>query len=230
MSKIDYKIAKQYFSGSAKVACGLCLIITIIFIIGIFTSGEEGRISCIIFTLVFGLLTFFSAKGIKELSDVLEEINNKIRPDILNQALNSLGLDIEQCNIIDPVIMGEDAYSNIFSNFSYNAEDDFTSNHRFLVLLFSENQLLYYNYTFSLISDEENIISGEFFYKDIVGFKIENKEFEFEKEGKIFKVSKQTFTLMTTGGTAFETPINKSDEEKIQGMRQLLREKKNAMN
>nr|MCR5260352.1 hypothetical protein [Candidatus Gastranaerophilales bacterium] len=183
-------------------------------------------------TLILGFMSFYFFSNIKNLSEVKQEIKNSIGKRIINQATNALGIDIEQCKLIKPVIMHGDAYSNIFNQYAYNMKDDFTSNYSFLVLLFSENQLFYYIYTFSLISDEENITSGEFFYKDVVAFKTESKKVEITlmNNTKTISKTKIKFTLMTTGGNAFEMIIKKKDEEKIQGMRQLLREKKNAMN
>ena len=233
MARIDYRIARKYFSNLSTWAWTLA-VFTVLCFFGVFSGDSELIGPSIVLAILLGIPAFFCFKNIKKLSDVLEEINTKIKSEILDKATNALGIDIEQCNVIDPVIMSGDAYSNNFTQFRYHAGDDFTSNHRFLVLLFSENQVFYYDYTFSLISDEENVTSGEFFYRDVVAFKTESKTMELAIGGNnrhnLRKASKLTFSLMTTGGNAFETPINKSDEEKIQGMRQLLREKKNAMN
>ena len=230
MADLDYSIAIKYFKNS-KAGAWVCTIIAIFGALALF-GGAVGEGSVI--TLLFGFWAFMLFRNNKKLSDVLEEIDTKIRPEILEKATNALGIDIEQCKVIDPVIMSGDAYANNFTQFKYHAGDDFTSNHRFLVLLFSETQVFYYDYTFSLISDEKKTTSGEFFYRDVVAFKIDSKTIELElnvnNAKQLHKASKTTFSLMTTGGNAFETPINKEDEAKIQGMRQLLREKKNAMN
>lgn len=236
MAEIDYSLMKAYFDSVNQAKFGVVMgIITAISILVALCALFEGAYSVMFVSFgcvaIFGFGAVFQFQSIKKLPIVLEEIEESIGSRIVSMAVNSLGLDIEQCNIISPVIISGDAYSNNFNQFAYHTVDDFTSNHCYLVLLFSENQMFYYVYTFSLISDEENVTSGEFFYKDVVAFKTESKKMELTLNNtQPINKSKLTFSLMTTGGNAFEMPINKKDEGKIQGMRQLLREKKNTMN
>ena len=112
------------------------------------------------------------------------------------------------------------------------------------VLLFSENQMLYFNCCFDLLTEKASLVSTEeFFYKDIVSTSTDNIETMYEdEEGKIQKLeSADCFRVRTSGGTAVEVILSSPKlleiwgggviateyiEDAISKIRKVLREKK----
>lgn len=229
MKKIDLSITSDYFypSCAGKILVWSLVLGGVLFYI--FTNTNNPiylilAINCIV--VAVGAIWRLSTKA--KFNEVACEIQ-KIRSTITNYAMNELGLDIEECQEIEPVILEfKDYETDYFSSFVYKPDDDMPSNYRFMVLFFSENQMYYYDYIFSLLNDESYVNTGEYFYKDIVAFNTQNKREEFTYNGQKYSKQYQIFSLKTIGGEAFATYINREDERSIQGMRQLLREKKKA--
>ncbi|MBD5401767.1 hypothetical protein HDR58_03045 [bacterium] len=223
-NNIDYDITNRYFAPSS-VGCGcICLILAIIGVCAFFPAIgllKDNDFGAGIFTLLisFGSLaiTYFWFKNLNEkptLNDIYQEIY-KVKGKMLSLATQKLGVNLEDCNVIEPVILSlKKSSDSRISKYEMNEDDNFPSNHRFVVLLFSDNQVFVYDYTFSLIIKESYDSTSEYFYRDIVNFNTDNTEDSLK------------FSIITSGGTSFTADISKDDEEKIQKMRQLLRKKK----
>jgi hypothetical protein len=112
------------------------------------------------------------------------------------------------------------------------------------VLLFSDNQMLYFNCCFDLLTEKASLVSTEeFFYKDIVSTSTDNIETMYEdEEGKMQRLeSADCFRVRTSGGTAVEVILSSPKlleiwgggviptdyiEDAISKIRKVLREKK----
>lgn len=232
MHNINYYLTRDYFySTCAGAVLGWSLLIFIImtylFDMDKVNNGWAIIYGIVSLIVVIGAIYRLCTKT--NVSAVNQEIK-KTKATIISEAIDELGIDPDECKVIKPVTLEYKVYEpSFFNSYIYKEEDDMPSNRKILVLCFSENQIFYYDYTFSLISNENVKNTGEFFYRDIVGFNIQSKKEIFTYRNQNYTRNYQIFTLKTTGGDDFSIGINKEDENKIQGMRQLLREKKKAM-
>ena len=112
------------------------------------------------------------------------------------------------------------------------------------ILLFSDNQMLYYNCCFDLLTEKASLVSTEeFFYKDIVSTSTDTIETLYEDEkGQMQKFdAADCFRIRTSGGTAVEVVLTSPKllelwgggviptdfiEDAISKIRKVLREKK----
>jgi hypothetical protein len=112
------------------------------------------------------------------------------------------------------------------------------------ILLFTNNQMLYFNCCFDLFTEKISLVSTEeFFYKDIVSTSTDTIETTWEnKEGEIHKLEvADCFRVRTSGGTAVEIILTSPNlleewgggviptdyiEDAISKIRRVLREKK----
>jgi hypothetical protein len=112
------------------------------------------------------------------------------------------------------------------------------------ILLFSENQMLYFNCCYDLLTEKASLINTEeFFYKDIVSTSTDSIETTYEDEkGQIQKLeTADCFRVRTSGGTAVEVILTSPKlleiwgggvipteyiEDAISKIRKVLREKK----
>lgn len=147
------------------------------------------------------------------LEDIQKEIE-KVKQELPSMAAQKLGIELEACSAIEPVILSFVIFTDARILTVKNTHDNFPSTHCLVVLLFSDSQVFCYRYTFSLTHDKSYDSMDEYFYKDIVSFKTDEKRDFLE------------FSIVTNGGTSFTANVEKIHEEKIQKMRKLLREKK----
>jgi len=171
--------------------------------------------------------------------------------EAVNKALNKFGLDIDQFQEIDPIIISGPYFNDIISYTRFQRGKDGKvrpSNSEITVFLFSAEQVFKYNCRRSLVkSDEISESTDEYFYRDIVtvSTETESKEFksgtkkvplgnnQFREEDVMDKLSFETFVMATTGGTRISCAVRTVDDtlqRSINAMRQLLREKKSVHN
>ncbi len=249
MIDIDYELTNRYFTPITTPTepesngCGTfiaCLILGFIGFAAItasvetFLQDKDFAVGFIILLMAMGLLAFpfFKIKSLifkpkklekkevekkveKDVSfeDVWKEID-KIKEELPSIAAQKLGIKLEDCSAIEPVILSFSVFKDECIITTTKRIDNFPSTHCLVTLLFSDSQLFCYRYTFSLTHDKSYDSMDEYFYKDIVSFKTaENKDF-------------LEFSIITNGGTSFTANVEKIHEEKIQKMKQLLREKK----
>lgn len=233
LKSIDYEKTYGYFYPriTAKAAAIIAFIIAILLSSILYNFLDAGAffVGFIIFAVIFGWLMYWECTSRTTHAEMLNMLE-KAKKDVLKQAVRDLGLDIESISVIKPIILPAKGYENRFGDFAYREEYSMPSNYTFLVILFSENQMYFYQYTFSLISSSQyDANTGEYFYRDIVAFNTKSDKINVYCNQRTIICNSTKFWITTAGGNAFETYIDKADEKKIQGMRQLLREKKNAM-
>lgn len=112
------------------------------------------------------------------------------------------------------------------------------------ILLFTDNQMLFFNCCYDLISEKVSLVNTEeFFYKDIVSTSTDTIETTYEGDkGEVFKLAvADCFRVRTSGGTAIEVVLTSPKllemwgggviptdyiEDAISKIRKVLREKK----
>ncbi len=112
------------------------------------------------------------------------------------------------------------------------------------ILMFTDNQMMYFNCSYDVLSEKAHSISTEeFFYKDIVSTSTDNIETTWmNDEGEVQKLdSADCFRVRTSGGTAIEVVLTSPKlmelwgggviptdyiEDAISKIRKVLREKK----
>lgn len=151
---------------------------------------------------------------------------------VKDRALRKLGISIESVLEIDPVcFQGYDIGSSILST---NRGDIWVgSSYQVTWLFFSDRQVFYYQYNFSSIDNDENEMTEEYFYKDIIGFststvRTEAHGYSPQGQPQTEIISQLTFQMKTAAG-ALECSLRKNDitaERSIKNMREVLRLKK----
>jgi hypothetical protein len=151
------------------------------------------------------------------------------------KALNKIGLDEDQLKEIEPVQFEGYVFENAYSKKS--DKDDLWRSSRYQIswLFFSATQLYAYQYTFNMDNFDKKEQTLEYFYKDVTNFATSSDTEETEvwnKKAKKFmkeKINSNRFTIVVPGDK-FYCSLKQNDETEraIQGMKALLREKKNA--
>lgn len=154
--------------------------------------------------------------------------------DFKKKGLEKIGLDEDELKEIEPVHF--EGYQFDTNCLSKQGEDGRWRSSKYQVswLFFSVNQVFLYQYTFNMDADGKNEATEEYFYKDITNFSTSSDTVEtsvFNKEtnkNEIQKINSNRFAV-TVPGDKFYCSLEQSNytEQAIQGMRSLLRDKKN---
>lgn len=157
------------------------------------------------------------------------------RNDYRQKALNKIGLDESQVSEIEPVHF--EGFQFDKNSFSKKGEDKKwrSSKYQITWLFFSSTQVFLYQNTFNLDEDGKKEQTEEYFYKDITNFStstdtVETPEYDDEQKKTILvNVDTNRFAL-TVPGDKFYCSMEQNDytEAAIQGMKAMLRDKKNS--
>ena len=151
--------------------------------------------------------------------------SERSRYNSMQKALDKIGLDSDEVREIPPVYFegfrGENAYTKQTASGRW-----VSTTYEIAWLFFSDSQVHVYRRRFNLDDDYTTEITDEYFYKDITAFTTISEE-EVDKDGK--RIPTTTFR-MRGAGIEFECSLSevKDFETAIRGMKQKLREKKNA--
>ncbi len=244
---MNYDYNKKYFVDDDG-SCGGVLIVIILTISGlsILSGGLKSpdiadKIAGIVMGLVLASIGFIGLGAIfirrdppkKPSDNELDKICLAQIKDLKQKALRKLGIDEEEVKLISPVVIHGYSFTRITTPIMHKTGKDNinrSSNYEAMILLFSENQVHTYKYTFSIIADEHSEDAEEYFYQDIVTIST-SSERETIKTGKAEKtIQYEAFKLTTAGGNSLVCALRDvgGTEKSIQGMRQLLRQKKTA--
>lgn len=155
--------------------------------------------------------------------------------DYKQKALNKIGLDEDQVKEIEPVH---------FEGFQYDKQslakqgDDGkyrSSKYQVSWLFFSATQVYLYQNTFNMDEDGKKEATEEYFYKDITNFStssdtVETPFYDKNKKKDVLKNVDSNRFAITVPGDKFYCSLEQNDytERAIQGMKAMLREKKNS--
>ena len=169
----------------------------------------------------------------KQYDEMVIQILN--RNDYRQKALNKIGLDESQVNEIEPVHFegfqfGKDSFAKKGDDGKWRS-----SKYQISWLFFSASQVFLYQNTFNLDEDGKKETTEEYFYRDITNFStstdtVETPEYD-EKTNKTILVNVDTNRFaLTVPGDKFYCSMeqNEYSEASIQGMKAMLRDKKNS--
>lgn len=155
--------------------------------------------------------------------------------DYRAKALAKIGLDEDQVKEIEPVHF--EGYQFDKNSFSKQGVDGKYRSSKYQVswLFFSATQVYLYQNTFNMDEDGKKEYTEEYFYKDITNFSTSTDTVETsfydakEKKGVLKNVDSNRFAL-TVPGDKFYCSMDQNDytEAAIQGMKAMLRDKKNS--
>ncbi|CAG7654004.1 hypothetical protein ACFQI7_32105 [Paenibacillus allorhizosphaerae] len=223
---MNYGRNKKYFKSTSITPWVILIIVGLLML-------SANKIVGFIMILGGAALIFLKIKGTPTDAEIdaicKSEIENAVK-----KGLSKIGIDEEQVQLIEPIVINGPCFENIAKEYLTKKGKDGrlrSSNYEFAVLLFSENQVYSYNYRFSLIENERNEKTDEYFYKDIVSVSTSSDNVKTKnKKGKEEVFNLEYFRLTTSGGTSISCSVWDvgGTERSIQGMKQLLREKKSA--
>lgn len=150
-------------------------------------------------------------------------------------ALAKLGLDEDQITEATPIQFDGYYDKRIHSACFYKIGGDRryrTSNYEAVIFFFSVEQVYCYTYRFSIIANEKQETTDEYFYRDIVSVSTASDTKTYKNaRGKQETANYEYFTLTTSGGTTITAAIrNIGDADRaINGMKSLLRNKKQQL-
>lgn len=160
--------------------------------------------------------------------------------DIKSRALKKFGVDESELTLIEPIVFfgpSLDAPAGKQSLVKRGKDGIWrTSAYNAVAVFFSESQLFIYQHTWSMVNSNRSENADEYFYKDIVSVSTQSDSETFEEFVKGTKTERQVnieaFSLRTTGGNAAKAGIERrfapNIDRQVQGMKNLIREKKAA--
>lgn len=163
---------------------------------------------------------------------VLDVLNSN---DYKQKALNKIGLDEDQVKEIEPVHF--EGFQFDKQSLAKQGDDGKYRSSKYQVswLFFSATQVYLYQNTFNMDEDGKKEATEEYFYKDITNFStssdtVETPFYDKKKMEDVLKNVDSNRFAITVPGEKFYCSLEQNDytERAIQGMKAMLREKKNA--
>jgi len=231
---MDKSKVRAYFQPPSSFGPGCLFAVGIVISLGILSSeywfiGLLGLAACVfVFVIYLNQQKRITDREIDEYC--LEKIRN-----IKNEAIKKIGIDEDEVNLIEPILIHGPYFREIQTAFLYKRGKDNidrSSNYKASVLYFSDDQIFLYSVAFSIIADERKVDTIEYFYKDIVSVTTSDETQKVKLPGSSeITVRFNEFKLTTSGGTSMTNSIISLDnetEKAIHGMRQLIRQKKHS--
>ena len=163
---------------------------------------------------------------------VLDVLNSN---DYKQKALNKIGLDEDQVKEIEPVHF--EGFQFDKQSLAKQGDDGKYRSSKYQVswLFFSATQVYLYQNTFNMDEDGKKEATEEYFYKDITNFStssdtVETPFYDKKKMKVVLQNVDSNRFAITVPGDKFYCSLEQNDytERAIQGMKAMLREKKNA--
>lgn len=224
---MDFKRNKRYFEPINWKYSIIAIIVGLIFL-------TFNALLGIVILAAAGAYLYFKIKG-RPTDEEMDAIVQKQVDLALDKGYKKLGVDPDEVNLINPIIIQGPKFSRIGKPYlSKLGKDGYvrSSNHDIMTFFFSEQQVYFYKFSFSFIEDERNESTDEYFYRDVVSVSTSETATTYfdsrTKKEETFNL--EIFKLTTSGATSMECAIRDSSsiEAQIRGMKNLLREKKSA--
>ena len=140
--------------------------------------------------------------------------------------LDQLGVDEDEVKEIAPVHFEGFKYQDAFVK--TNMKKQLVSSIYETSWFFSPNQIFVYKATMNLFDNTIHVVADEFFYRDIVSFSTLTDR---EAANTGMNIPMDSFSMLNSGGERFTCSMTNVPDAKtsIDGMKQLLREKKGNM-
>jgi hypothetical protein len=155
--------------------------------------------------------------------------------DYKQKALDKIGLDEDQVKEIEPVHFEGFLYDS--KSLAKHCDDGKYRSSKYQVswLFFSATQVYLYQNTFNMDEDGKQESTEEYFYRDITNFStstdvVETPIYDKKEKKSILKNVNSNRFALTVPGDKFYCSMEQNEytERAIQGMKSMLREKKNA--
>lgn len=224
---MDFKRNKRYFEPINWKFSIIAIIVGLIFLAAAPVVG-------VIILAVAAAYLYFKIKGRPNDAEI-DALIQKQADIALQKGYDKLGVDPDEVSLIDPIVIHGPMFERIrLPYMTKKGKDGFvrSSNHEIMVFFFSEQQVYFYTYSFSIINDEVNEGTDECFYRDVVSVSTSSTTHTYidslTKKEETFNL--EVFKLTTSGATSMTCAIRDSQtvEPKIRGMKNLLRDKKSA--
>lgn len=222
---MDVQLNNKYFENKSLKGPIIVLVIGILILL----AGQT--LFGIIIAAAGGAWVYFSLNTTTD-ADYDKSVNSQI-PDLKKRALQKLGVDEDEVKEIAPIVMGGYRFNGA-SKFKKGDDGKWRTNrYEAVVLMFSQNEVHCYTYSFSTTENNVNEKTDVYFYRDVVTVSTdsETQSVTDSKTGKTEQANYEAFVLRTTGGNALNVAVGNSDSDvdrSINAMRQLLRAKKQA--
>jgi len=222
---MDYKRNRRYFDSINWILIGGIAVVAAIILYFFILIG----IAIILGLGVYIYFKLWDNPTDGEIDDVFEEYAHTI----LQKGYRKLGLDPDDVNLIEPFIVHGPSLKQISYNPAVKKGKDQkvrSSNHEAIAFYFKNQQVYIYHQVFSIIDNEQNEVTGEFFYKDIMSVITESTTTmyynEFRKRDEFFSLD--VIKLATLGSIHVECAVQDLDKvrTKIRRMKSLIRQKK----
>jgi len=224
---MDYNRNMKYFDADKATLSRNVKIILII--AGVLLLAAYG-----IGLLLIGVVILFhfldKSANNKRISDSeLDHLCESQFSDLRAEALNRIGLDEDEVSAANHIQVSSYDTTSKGMGIKYRQGKDgvWRSSQYEVALFFFSNDLVHcFVRRFSIIRNEQKDTVEEYFYRDIVSLKVDQNDKD--AHGGEF------IELTTSAGTTFRYSFKKADSEKvnrsINAMRNLIKEKKQAMN
>ena len=152
--------------------------------------------------------------------------NARAQYNSMQRALDKIGIDADEVKEVKPVYFEGFRYKDAFVK-QVASGAKISSSYEITWIFFSDSQVHVYDCIFNLDDDKKTEIIDEYFYKDITSFTTVSVE-EQDRNGESYPL--EVFRMKGAGNIDFECTMTDREgaNASIRGMKQKLREKKNA--
>lgn len=222
---IRFDANRKYFNPVSWVLPAIiCLVGAILLAASVTTAGALAMLAA---ALLFGIQ--FAGRANAESLD--RQCAEAVQ-DVKEKAVRKFMLDEDEVSEVDPIVLSGYQIEDLWLQPLFKMENGQfrTSNYDGVVIMFSSEQIYYYKYSFSLVSDKHNEVAHELFYDDITSIETNISTCTKYEGSRKHEIKYNNFVLKTKGGNEFRTSFKDSDavERSIIGMKQLVRERKRS--
>lgn len=222
---MDYKRNRRYFESINWVFIGIIVFITAIILYFFWLIG-------IAILLGLGVYIYFKLKD-RPTDGEIDEVYEEHAHMALQKGYGKLGLDAEDINLIDPIMI----HGPLIGQISYDPavkkgkdQQVRSSNHEVVILYFKEQQLYFYHQSFSIIDDEQNEVIGAYSYQDILTIftgSTTTMYFDSEKRRDEF-FNLEFIELITLGSTNIKCAVHNLQtlNDQIRRIKELIHQKR----
>lgn len=162
-------------------------------------------------------------------SEYMQLINNKLTSiNIYKRALSKIGIDEDEVKEIDPVHFGGFLFDKAWYK-KTEAGTFVSSIYCDSWLFFSSHEVYLYQYTIYMNEDKKREKTEQYFYQDITAFVTRTEDKKAKTTDNNTIEVEENMLAVVVPGTTLEIAVNDFDgkfDKSIQGMRNLLKEKK----
>jgi hypothetical protein len=226
MAAINYAQNVKYFKPVSYKPGIICIVIGVVLLL--FASVGPVLIGLVLIGL--GCFLIYQQTADRPTDADFDHQVSLALGELRKRALQKLGLDESEVDMIKPVIVGGKIYNGGTSIKRGKDGVYRTSDCEGVVIFFAEQELHAYKYQVSLVnSGRTREETDVYFYRDVVSVSTRSDSIEVRVDQTPVPVHHDVFRLTTSGGTNIECSMGAavgSTENEIHAARQLIRDKK----